>query len=633
MKDVYVSGKLVIFTSVKTRAYIFLLAIGVFNIAWAQAIEQPPNDTCSPVIQNIYTFKSSQDKQTARRELEQNYINSLPHQWNVKPTNQAYTFWYKIDFKYACLNAKAAAPVHFAIDGMTQSGRIFLNQHVLWQDLFLEKDMARNQYLPRMWSIPAAHLKQGFNSILIQVYPNIMGQVGIGRISLTNHQDTLASYQKWFFEKRTLVKFNLIVNGIVAIFYFLAWLVYRSEKAFLMFAVTAVLWSLYSLFFLSTDPHLLSFSTAERLQQIIFCFYTVSACVAAWLFAGVRFPYVQRFLMMFLGISTFALMITPEHYLYNISNLIFAIAILFGLIKCITYPIIAYRAKNPEVYLLMVILLIYVPLMINDAYFMITNQGVPLSPYAGPFITLMFGSLLAMRLARSKRQIEEFNQTLKERIEQTKNELTLALQQQHNLSLENMRLQERIHLSQELHDGLGSSIVRSIMLVENNHQLSNPQILSLLKMLRSDLRQMIDMGSSLSAASPQTPREWIAPLRYRFVRIFEEMNIESIWQCNEQWLDQPNPLITITLSRVAEEALTNILKHSQASHVHVLLQENENFILEIHDNGKGFAPEQVEQELHVGLRSMQSRVEKMKGTFSIQSKPQSTLIRIVLPKI
>ena len=170
------------------------------------------------------------------------------------------------------------------------------------------------------------------------------------------------------------------------------------------------------------------------------------------------------------------------------------------------------------------------------------------------------------------------------------------------------------------------------MLVENNRQLSNPQILSLLKMLRSDLRQMIDMGSSLSSTPPKTPREWIAPLRYRFVRIFEELNIESVWQCNEQWIDQPTPLITITLSRMAEEALTNILKHSQASYVNVLLKENENFILEIHDNGKGFDPQQVEKELHVGLQSMQSRVEKMKGTLTIQSQPQSTLICIMLPK-
>lgn len=619
------------FTGIKVIAYVFLLIIAVFNTVWAQDIKQPTDTSCSPVIQKIDTFKSAQEKH-ARREVLQTHRITLPHQWSVKPTNQAYTFWYKIDFKYSCLDVKHAAPVHFAIDGFTQSGRIFLNQQVLWQDDFLKTDMARNQHLPRMWSIPAAHLQEGLNSILIQVYPNIMGQVGIGAISLSNNPDTAATYQTWFFEKRTLVKFNLVVNSVVGIFYFLAWLVYRSEKAFLMFSVTALLWSLYSFFFLSTHPNFFSSISTEHLQHIIFCFYTVSGCLAAWLFAGVRFPYVQRCLIIFLGISTLTLITTPQQYLYSISNLIFSIAVLLGLIKCLTYPIIAYRAKNPEVYLLMLILLIYVPLMINDAYFMMTNQGTPLSPYAGPFITLVFGSLLAMRLARNKRQIEAFNQTLKERIQQTKHELTLSLQQQHDLSIENMRLQERIHLSQELHDGLGSSIVRSIMLVENNRQLSNPQILSLLKMLRSDLRQMIDMGSSLSATPPKTPREWIAPLRYRFVRIFEELNIESVWQCNEQWIDQPTPLITITLSRVAEEALTNILKHSQASYVNVLLKENENFILEIHDNGKGFDPQQVEKELHVGLQSMQSRVEKMKGTLTIQSQPQSTLICIMLPK-
>ncbi|MCV4732247.1 hypothetical protein OFB80_30615, partial [Escherichia coli] len=87
----------------------------------------------------------------------------------------------------------------------------------------------------------------------------------------------------------------------------------------------------------------------------------------------------------------------------------------------------------------------------------------------------------------------------------------------HQLELENVRLQERIHLAHDLHDGLGASLVRSMILVDQSSStMSNQQFLSILKLLRDDLRQIIDSGSLTNNKTPDNPVLWIAPVRHRF---------------------------------------------------------------------------------------------------------------------
>ena len=83
---------------------------------------------------------------------------------------------------------------------------------------------------------------------------------------------------------------------------------------------------------------------------------------------------------------------------------------------------------------------------------------------------------------------------------------------------------------------------------------------------------------------------------------------------------------------MAEEALNNIVKHSQASEVKVTLTENnQKLILSIEDNGIGFDPHQVEEGLHVGLHSMQQRVNRLNGCFEIESRKGLTILKISLP--
>ena len=87
------------------------------------------------------------------------------------------------------------------------------------------------------------------------------------------------------------------------------------------------------------------------------------------------------------------------------------------------------------------------------------------------------------------------------------------------------------------------------------------------------------------------------------------------------------------LFRVAQEALANIARHSQASQVQVQLeQEPGQVCLMIHDNGMGFDMEQGASKGQ-GLTNMRERVEAHRGTLSISSTTRGTLIKACIPLV
>ena len=208
--------------------------------------------------------------------------------------------------------------------------------------------------------------------------------------------------------------------------------------------------------------------------------------------------------------------------------------------------------------------------------------------------------------------------------------LSSSLYARHQLELENVRLQERIHLAHDLHDGLGASLVRSMILVDQSSStMSNQQFLSILKLLRDDLRQIIDSGSLTNNKTPDNPVLWIAPVRHRFSQIMDELDIEATWSIPEAWEIQPTALQCLTLIRVLEESLTNIVKHSQARHIDVKMYypSTTHLVMIIQDDGVGFNVECVlNHGMGIGMRSMKMRLEKIGAELNIESEKGCTKI-------
>jgi signal transduction histidine kinase len=83
------------------------------------------------------------------------------------------------------------------------------------------------------------------------------------------------------------------------------------------------------------------------------------------------------------------------------------------------------------------------------------------------------------------------------------------------------------------------------------------------------------------------------------------------------------------LFRISQEALNNVIKHSQASKVWLHLHLEEPFWIEIEDNGQGFDLKKAQESGRLGLAGMQERATEIRWNLSIQSTPGTgTRIRV-----
>ena len=102
----------------------------------------------------------------------------------------------------------------------------------------------------------------------------------------------------------------------------------------------------------------------------------------------------------------------------------------------------------------------------------------------------------------------------------------------------------------------------------------------------------------------------------------EEMNAAHTFQVQVETIGFDSRMEEsqeVFIYRIIQEALNNIIKHAEAKNVLIQLSETEDeyhFIIE--DDGVGFDPLQIESGL--GLKSIQSRVDFLKGNLDIDTR-------------
>jgi two-component system sensor histidine kinase UhpB len=81
-----------------------------------------------------------------------------------------------------------------------------------------------------------------------------------------------------------------------------------------------------------------------------------------------------------------------------------------------------------------------------------------------------------------------------------------------------------------------------------------------------------------------------------------------------------DPKVYLTLYRVVQEQLLNIVKHSDATLVNIILKiSSDKVFIEVNDNGHGFDMTKI--DLGLGLTNIFNRVEHYNGQIEIDSRP------------
>jgi signal transduction histidine kinase len=97
--------------------------------------------------------------------------------------------------------------------------------------------------------------------------------------------------------------------------------------------------------------------------------------------------------------------------------------------------------------------------------------------------------------------------------------------------------------------------------------------------------------------------------------------------------EELSPGASLCLYRIAQEALGNAAKYSEAKKVEIRLTRSDGRVwLSVSDDGVGCTPEQVGKSRGLGLINMRERVLQLDGTFEFDSEPgRGTTVKTAVP--
>jgi PAS domain S-box-containing protein len=193
--------------------------------------------------------------------------------------------------------------------------------------------------------------------------------------------------------------------------------------------------------------------------------------------------------------------------------------------------------------------------------------------------------------------------------------------------------QERARIGRELHDDINQ---RLAMLAVGLEQLQrNPlEVARRLQELREEAIAISGDVQALSHELHASKLEYlgvVSGMRSWCKEFSERQNMEIDFRSNVYSVLPFD--VGLSLFRVLQEALHNVIKHSgvRRAEVQVLERSNE-FHLIVKDAGSGFDAEETKRGSGLGLASMKERVQLLNGHLSIESKPMSgTRIRVRVP--
>jgi signal transduction histidine kinase len=195
--------------------------------------------------------------------------------------------------------------------------------------------------------------------------------------------------------------------------------------------------------------------------------------------------------------------------------------------------------------------------------------------------------------------------------------------------------QERQRLARELHDGLAQSVglmAQQAELLTRLSQRDRRAALAEAVALRQSVQHSLEeLKSVVLGLQPPTLEPGLEmALHHLASSVARYYNVKVRFQARGDTTKLPAPW-ELPLYRIAQEAVSNAVRHGQAQRVEVVLSVEPPLLsLSVQDDGRGFDPAPVPG--HRGLAHMKQRAQALGGSLHLQSSPgEGTTITTTVP--
>ena len=238
---------------------------------------------------------------------------------------------------------------------------------------------------------------------------------------------------------------------------------------------------------------------------------------------------------------------------------------------------------------------------------------------------ILFVLLALIAMQRNKRLAQE-----------EKNNAIIHEQEKGMVAIINAQEEERIRVAKDLHDGLGQQLSALSLHFQLLAKKITGQNASFQMEIEKIKNMIVDTAKDVRFISHQMMPKALTELGLR--EALEDMTQATLSSAgiqvlftSDEFKERLPKTMEIGLYRIAQELITNIVKHSKAKQVSVFVRNlNSSIVLEVNDDGIGIDSSTFEG---IGMLSIQSRVNALKGRFVLSTAPGKGTKAIVKIKL
>lgn len=533
----------------------------------------------------------------------------LPDLWKINHPQAVGNGWYRFQFDYPALDHQQLYALY--LSRLSLNGEAYLNGTLIGSGGTFTEPVARYWNRPMLLTIAPGVLKAKDNLLYIRIMAprNSQGMLYAPEINtLSNLQPR---YDQAKFIRITLNQTSsLLIIGIGLLMLSLWWR-RKQDTAYGLFGLAAFVWALQSLnFYVITAP--LPTPLWELLVNASF-----QAIAALWLislleFVGIRLKRFNQLLWAMLIFSPLSLLCTPAAYFTDVTDFWHLVTMAVVIVGLGLLAKAGMVHRNKDARLLLLTLSVILLFAFHD-WLIHTNIAVLskwmsneeyLMQFSAPVLFLIVGLMMTSRYVGALNDYEQLNQQLEQRVVSKHEELNQNFQQLQSILKEQATLAERERIYQDLHDDLGAKLLTLV------YRAQNPNNAELARSALQDLRDVV----SRAGAERMPMTDAMADYRIECEKRLSDVNIQLIWDlqttAHERLLTQPQVL---NLGRIIREAVSNIIRHAQASEVTIRLScDAAHLLLTISDNGIGLNDE-AQKSKGRGLNNIQKRAALLGG--------------------
>lgn len=194
------------------------------------------------------------------------------------------------------------------------------------------------------------------------------------------------------------------------------------------------------------------------------------------------------------------------------------------------------------------------------------------------------------------------------------------------------QIEERNRISGDIHDELGHKLIRLKMMMEAVIRIMDSQPEKGMEMIRQVRDQLTDSMETLRTTVRRLKPTEETSKKYTLTSLIDDLASNSSITVSFHSIGRPYPLYPseeIVLYRNAQEAVTNAMRHGQASTVHIELSYGyKELVMQISNNGT--VPEFL-SPMGVGMKGMEERTQLLGGQLLVERGEQYT-ITTILPR-